>query len=171
MEIYYNSGQFSHTVEAVVREFPDAFTFYEALGAFYEEKGYDTLSHSRIRRYEILLEFLEERGTDSLEFYKELMIFDLYARENMKTRPSWAAKRDPYKEKIQAFYEGEKENPRYLTEYEQFTSRQMEKMTHLEIFTWDVLEGKKEQGFYPVLFDYQKRDPLTNDGLACQVEL
>ena len=53
VEIYYNSGQFSHTVEAVVREFPDAFTFYEALGAFYEEKGYDTLSHSRIRRYEI----------------------------------------------------------------------------------------------------------------------
>ena len=62
------------------------------MGAFYEEKGYDTLSHSRIRRYEILLEFLAERGTDSLEFYKELMIFDLYARENMKTRPSWAAK-------------------------------------------------------------------------------
>ena len=113
VEIYYNSGQFSHTVKAVVREFSDAFTFYEALGAFYEEKDYDTLSHSRIRRYEILLEFLEERGTDSLEFYKALMIFDLYARENMKTRPSWAAKRDPYKEKIQVM-KGKKKIPGIL---------------------------------------------------------
>ena len=129
------------------------------------------MSHSRIRRYEILLEFLEERGTDSLEFYKALMIFDLYARENMKTRPSWAAVREPYKEQIQAFYEREKENPRYLTGYEKFTSRQMEKMTHLEIFAWNVLEGKKEQGDYPVLFDYQKRDPLTNDGRICLVTL
>ena len=47
----------------------------------------------------------------------------------------------------------------------------MEKMTHLEIFAWNVLEGKKEQGDYPVLFDYQKRDPLTNDGRICLVTL
>lgn len=171
VEIYYNSGQFSHTVKAVVKEFPDAFSFYESLGAFYEEKGYDTLSHSRIRRYEILLEFLEIRKFSCLEFYRQLMIFDLYARENMKTRPSWAPERKPYKEHIQSFYEREKEDPRYLLEYKDFTSRQMEKMTHLEIFTWNVPEGKKEQGIYPVLFDYQKRNPLTNDGWSCLVEL
>ena len=170
-ELYYNSGQFSHTVRSVEKEFSDPFSFYEALGIFYEKKGYDTLSHSRIRRYEILLEFLEEREISDLEFYRQLMIFDLYARENMKTRPSWAPERKAYKEKIQAFYEKEKEEPRYLSGYGEFSSRQMEKMTHLEIFTWNVTEGKKERGIYPVLFDYQKRSPLTNDARACQVEL
>lgn len=170
-ELYYNSGQFSHTVRSVEKEFSDPFSFYEALGIFYEKKGYDTLSHSRIRRYEILLEFLEEREISDLEFYRQLMIFDLYARENMKTRPSWAPDRKAYKEKIQAFYEKEKEEPRYLSGYGEFSSRQMEKMTHLEIFTWNVTEGKKERGIYPVLFDYQKRSPLTNDARACQVEL
>ena len=170
-EIYYNSGQFSHTIQAAVQEFPEPFSFYEALGKFYEEKGYDTLSHSRIRRYEILLEFLETAGSSCLEFYRQLMVYDLYARENMKTRPSWAPERKAYKDKIQAFYEREKEGPRYLSGYREYSSRQMEKMTHLEIFSWNVAEGKKEEGIYPVLFDYQKRSPLTWDAAAFLVEL
>ena len=170
-EIYYNSGQFSHTIQAAVQEFPEPFSFYEALGKFYEEKGYDTLSHSRIRRYEILLEFLETAGISCLEFYRQLMVYDLYARENMKTRPSWAPERKAYKDKIQAFYEREKEGPRYLSGYREYSSRQMEKMTHLEIFSWNVAEGKKEEGIYPVLFDYQKRSPLTWDAAAFLVEL
>ena len=33
---------------------------YEALGAFYDKKGYMDISHTRIRRYEILQEFLQE---------------------------------------------------------------------------------------------------------------
>ena len=170
-EIYYNSGQFSHTIQAAVQEFPEPFSFYEALGKFYEEKGYDTLSHSRIRRYEILLEFLETAGSSCLEFYRQLMVYDLYAMENMKTRPSWAPERKAYKDKIQAFYEREKEGPRYLSGYREYSSRQMEKMTHLEIFSWNVAEGKKEEGIYPVLFDYQKRSPLTWDAAAFLVEL
>lgn len=170
-EIYYNSGQFSRTIQAAVQEFPEPFSFYEALGKFYEEKGYDTLSHSRIRRYEILLEFLEMAGSSCLEFYRQLMVYDLYARENMKTRPSWAPERKAYKDKIQAFYEREKEGPRYLSGYREYSSRQMEKMTHLEIFSWNVAEGKKEEGIYPVLFDYQKRSPLTWDAAAFLVEL
>ena len=44
-------------------------------------------------------------------------------------------------------------------------------MTHLEVFTWNVIEGKSEKGIYPVVFDYQKRSPLTNDALAVPVEL
>ena len=165
-EIYYNSGQFAHTIRAAEKEFTEPFSFYEALGDFYERKGYDTLSHSRIRRYEILLEFLEEKKVVSLDFYRQLMVYDLYARENMKTRPSWALERAPWKENIRAFYEREKECPRYLSGYREYSSRQMEKMTHLEVFTWNVMEEKQEKGIYPVVFDYQKRSPLTNDALA-----
>ena len=169
-EIYYNSGQFAHTIRAAEKEFTEPFSFYEALGDFYERKGYDTLSHSRIRRYEILLEFLEEKKVVSLDFYRQLMVYDLYARENMKTRPSWALERAPWKENIRAFYEREKECPRYLSGYREYSSRQMEKMTHLEVFTWNVMEEKQEKGIYPVVFDYQKRSPLTNDALAVPVE-
>ena len=60
-EVYYNSGQFSHTLEVLEKEFPDAFTMYEAFADFYEQKGYFAVSHARISRYEILREFLQEK--------------------------------------------------------------------------------------------------------------
>lgn len=171
VEVYYNSGQFSHTMKAMEDYFPDAFSMYEALADFYEEKGYGGISHSRIRRYEILMEFLEERKVEKLSFFKELMILDLYARENLKTRPIWAADRKPYKEKMQEFYAKEAETPKFLQDYTGYQSRQLEKMTHLEIFSYHVLEGKAEKGCYPVLFDYRKRSPLTNDAAMYPVAL
>lgn len=163
-EVYYNSGQFFYTLEALVKEFPDAFTMYEELADFYKRKGYFAVSHARISRYEILREFLQEKGIQYLEFYDQLMVLDLYARENLKTRPSWAMDLKPYKRQIQDFYAKEEEQPEILKDYQGYQARQMEKMTHLEVFTYNVLEGKPEKGCYPVVFDYKKRNPLTYQG-------
>ena len=163
-EVYYNSGQFFYTLKVLEKEFPDAFTMYEELADFYARKGYFTVSHARISRYEILREFLQEKGIQYLEFYDQLMVLDLYARENRKTRPSWAMDLKPYKRQIQAFYAKEEEQPEILKDYQGYQARQMEKMTHLEVFTYNVLEGKPEKGCYPVVFDYKKRNPLTYQG-------
>lgn len=168
-EVYYNSGQFSHTLEVLEKEFPDAFTMYEAFADFYEQKGYFAVSHARISRYEILREFLQEKEIQNLEFYDELMILDLYARENLKTRPSWATDLKPYKKQIQEFYTKEEEQPEILKDYQGYQARQMEKMTHLEVFTYNVLDGKPEKGIYPVVFDYKKRNSLTYQGKISRV--
>ena len=150
VEVYYNSGQFTRTIEALEKEFSDAFAMYEALADFYEKKGYFGISHTRIRRYEILLEFLEEQGKEDLAYFRERMVFDLYARENLKTRPVWAGEQKLYKEQIQNFYRKEAEEPRLLRQYGGYQPRQLEKMTHLEVFTYDVLSQKREKGQYPV---------------------
>lgn len=170
VEVYYNSGQFTRTIEALEKEFSDAFAMYEALADFYEKKGYFGISHTRIRRYEILLEFLEEQGKEDLAYFRERMVFDLYARENLKTRPVWAGEQKLYKEQIQNFYRKEAEEPRLLRQYGGYQPRQLEKMTHLEVFTYDVLRQKREKGQYPVLFDYKERSPLTHDARVCAVE-
>ncbi len=169
VEVYYNSGQFSHTMKAMEHYFSDAFSIYEALADFYERKGYSGLSHARIRRYEILMEFLKEQEVGNISYFKELMILDLYARENLKTRPMWAADRKPYKEKIQEFYTKEAETPEFLQGYVGYQPKQLEKMTHLEIFSYNVLEGKEEKGSYPVLFDYKKRSLLSNNATMYEV--
>lgn len=171
VEIYYNSGQFSRTIEALEEEFQSAFSMYEELAEFYRSRGYDSLSHSRLRRYEILLEFIEERGIGDIERYQERMLFDLYIRENLKTRPQWRSDPKEYKEDIRAFYKREEECPEILLDYAGYTSRQMEKMTHLEVFTRDVLGDGKETGIFPVLFDYKTRDPLNYDARAVSVKL
>lgn len=171
VEVYYNSGQFIRTVKAMEELFPDAFSMYEALADFYDEKGYQGISHTRIRRYEILLEYLEERQQADTEYFRELMLFDLYARENLKTRPSWACDMAPYKKRLQAFYREEEENPVLLADYKGYQARQTMKMTHLEVFHYDILGGEKKRGEFPVLFDYRRRNPLTYDAAMCAVNL
>lgn len=170
VEVYYNSGQFQKTIRAMEHLFETAFSMYEELADFYEKNGYNEVSHTRIRRYEILQEFLQEKEA-KLEYFKQLMIFDLYARENMKTRPQWANDLSAYKMQILDFYKKEEENPKLLTDYQSYQARQTIKMTHIEVFTYDVINENEEKGAYPVLFDYKKRSPLTNDAKAVFVQL
>ncbi len=170
VEVYYNSGQFQKTIRAMEHLFETVFSMYEELADFYEKNGYNEVSHTRIRRYEILQEFLQEKEAN-LEYFKQLMIFDLYARENMKTRPQWANDLSAYKMQILDFYKKEEENPELLTDYQGYQARQTIKMTHIEVFTYDVINENEEKGAYPVLFDYKKRSPLTNDAKAVSVQL
>lgn len=170
VEVYYNSGQFQKTIRAMEYLFETAFSMYEELADFYEKNGYNEVSHTRIRRYEILQEFLQEKEAN-LEYFKQLMIFDLYARENMKTRPQWANDLSAYKIQILDFYKKEEETPELLTDYQGYQARQTIKMTHIEVFTYDVINENEEKGAYPVLFDYKKRSPLTNDAKAVFVQL
>ena len=89
VEVYYNSGQFSYTLSHLVKAFVSPFELYERLGAYYEEYGLHLVSHSRVSRYEILLEFAKKYDKEREELYRELLIFDLYLRENMKNRPAF----------------------------------------------------------------------------------
>lgn len=144
VEVYYNSGQFQKTIRAMEHLFETAFSMYEELADFYEKNGYNEVSHTRIHRYEILQEFLREKEAN-LEYFKQLMIFDLYARENMKTRPQWANDLSAYKMQILDFYKKEEENPKLLTDYQSYQARQTIKMTHIEVFTYDVIMKTKKK--------------------------
>ena len=137
VEVYYNSGQFQNTLNYMEGFFEDAFSMYEELGKFYEGKGYHSISHSRMRRYEILLEFLGQRQEISREKAVDAMLLDLYLRENLKSRPSFAPSQQLY-EKMVWEYRREKKVP---------------KTAHIEVF----------QNGDVVLFDYEKRNPLTNN--------
>ena len=137
VEVYYNSGQFKHTLVFLEQYFEDPFRMYEALGRFYEKKGYSEISHSRMRRYEILMEFAGEQKEIPLEVLSDVMLLDLYLRENLKSRPSFASDQKPYE--------------RLIWDYRK--AKKIPKTAHIEVFR----DGKK------LLFDYTDRDPLTNN--------
>lgn len=143
VEIYYNSGQFGHTVSFLERFFADVFSLYEALGGFYRERGYEEVSHARIRRYEILLEFAREHPDIREEALTENMLLDLYLREHLKSRPSFAP------------YPGEWEKP--VREYRKREG--IPKSAHIEI----LRDGRA------LLFDYENRDVLTHNARVCEV--
>ena len=137
VEVYYNSGQFKNTLVFLEKYFDDPFRMYEALGRFYEKKGYSEISHSRMRRYEILMEFAGEQKEIPSEALSDVMLLDLYLRENLKSRPSFASDQKPYE--------------RLIWDYRK--AKKIPKTAHIEVFR----DGKK------LLFDYTDRDSLTNN--------
>ena len=137
VEVYYNSGQFKNTLVFLEKYFDDPFQMYEALGRFYEKKGYSEISHSRMRRYEILMEFAGEQKEIPLDALSDVMLLDLYLRENLKCRPSFASDQKPYERQIWDYRKAKK----------------IPKTAHIEVFR----DGKR------LLFDYTDRDPLTNN--------
>lgn len=168
VELYYNSNQFTHTLPILQTAFPDAYTIYRSLADFYQEKGYFIASPARSYRYQVLLDFaMSTELAGRQELVRQALTFDLYLRENVKSRPGFARDLSAYKGPIRDFYEKEAEEFCYLTEYKSYDSRQMSKMTHMEIFdypVWDEDISKQMQKLEKpcmVLFDYLSRDALT----------
>ena len=156
VEVYYNSGQFRNTIKHLRKEFSSPFAMYEALAAYYRENGLFGRQYSRIARYEILHHFIE---VGKQQEYLEWLTLDLYLRDNVKNRPPFLGENKVTKEEASAFYRAEASERRYLKGYEGYDSRQMRKMTHLEI-----IGGKL------ILFDYQRRDALIGDARICVIE-
>ena len=145
VEVYYNSGQFENSLKYVETLFPDSFTMYEALGRFYEQKGYDCISHNRLRRYEILLEFIESLKQGDVQKGADALVLDLYLREKLKSRPSFAKDQKAEEKKIWAYRKQEN----------------IPKTAHIQVF-WD---GRV------LLFDYEKKDPITGNALTEEIIL
>ena len=169
VEVYYNSGQFSYTLQKLEEEYQSPFALYQELGEYYENHELHLMSHSRITRYEILLGFIKERWKEREMLYKELLTLDLYLRENAKNRPEFAGEYTVPKEWLGSFYEKESEEHRYLKGYEAYDKRQLRKMTHVEKFHYDVL-GTCEEKEKLVLFDYQNRSRLTHQASVFEIE-
>ena len=208
VEVYYNSGQFRHTMKQLSKEWGDAFALYDSLAAFYEDEGLNGVSHNRLARYEILYRFIQKyenqkkkmadcmngrvlvnenasqndegdisnqavkvQFEDRLEqadppfnqkiSYQDLLIYDLYLRENVKSRPSFAPDPSEWKNETKQFFMQEAKERRYLKGYEAYDSRQMAKMAHLE---------RMEDGSF-VLFDYKNRDALFGNAAAFLISM
>ena len=169
VELYYNSNQFVHTLQFLVQAFPSPFAMYEALADFYEKKDYFVNSPSRSYRYQVLLHFACEQDGTWEAAYKELLTYDMYLRENLKSRPDFAHDLQEHKEFNRAFYKLEEEERKFLPNYVNYDSRQLARMTHMEAFyypVWEMLDREMtEMSTTPqyVLFDYQERNPLTGN--------
>lgn len=166
LEIYYNSGQFSHTMRRLEREFAHPFAMYLELAGYYERNGLTGKKHTRMARFDILRDFIKTRTDDAV--YDELLLLDLYLRENSKSRPAWAKDQSADKPAMLAFFRREEENRSLLAGHEERSAKQMMNMTHLEQFHYAVF-GDCRRGTHWILFDYQKRSPLTQEAAVYEV--
>ena len=171
VEVYYNSGQFDNSVQYLLHYVEHPFDFYQSLGLFYHEKKYDQVNHTRIRRYEILMEYVKERmelSKEENQAFLTLMVYDVYERENMKKRPEFASDESVWKKTFRALYQDEDEMRRLLPAgYDSYDSKQLSHLTHME-HVWIDIEATAQSG-KPVekeqilLFDYKNRSPLDGN--------
>lgn len=147
VETYYNSGQFTFTIRQLEKEYDSPYELYRRLSSYYESHNLHQMKHSRITRYEILLDYAREYHEEYEDLYRELMVLDYYLRENAKTRPWFAGEYRISKDELNAYYSADKT---------------LRKNTHIERFTYDVT-GDCEKREITLLFDYEHRNPLTHD--------
>ena len=171
VEMYYNSNQFTYTLAMLEQEFETPFSLYESLADYYEEKGYALQNPARGYRYQILLDFCMEKTTEKENMYRELLTFDIYLREKMKTRPGFAKSQDNLKDISREIYQKEEETRELLPAYAEYNSKQLSKMTHLEEFEYSVWELEKCDKLPKkqlAIFDYNEKNPLNSE---CKVIL
>ncbi len=160
LEIYYNSNQFVRTMEFLLKQEPSPFALYARLADYYHEKGYDIAQPSRSRRYDVLLDFYRDvYGTPDngeQKLLEECLIYDLYARENLKSRPAYAGEALRLKDLIPRM-----ESAGLIDREEDHNGYRDEKWSRLDYHgeAFEVLFGE------PVvcLFDYKHRDPVTGN--------
>lgn len=177
VERYYNSMQFEASVKFMVQRADTPFDFFRQIGKFFHDKGYDAMQQSRIGNYEILYEFAKTKlGQEDIKILEQLLIFDLYARENLKKRPEFIDYENgiPDKEFIREFYQNQENVNRFLEIYDGYDWKQLSRMTHIEIFDYDIL-GFMETGVCTArkniyIFDYIYRNPLDNQARISKIK-
>ena len=173
LELFYNSHQFDMSVRYLEWFYDRPFALYDALAACFRKMGWFGVNCKRQQRYDQLLEFAKT-VVPEVDLFKELLVWDLYAREAVKTRPDWARDLTPEKERIAEMFSDGTFIERYLADYTNESYRTIRHYTHLEPLYYDleaaVKEGQIVRKDEDVLFDYRKRSPLTDEARTVKIE-
>lgn len=177
VELYYNSGQYTLTLKYAVPFFESPFCFYEMFSAWYRGKGYHKLNHNRLEKYNILREFLREHiDENEWDTLDEIMLYDMYLRENVKGRPAWAKDTAQYKKEWKALYreQGEKLFPEDV-QAGIYDSKRAANQSHIEVFEINIKKfeqsGQVEKKQVFCLFDYSRRNPLNRAARTVEWEI
>ena len=177
VELYYNSGQYTLTLKYAVPFFESPFRFYEMFSAWYRGKGYHKLNHNRLEKYNILREFLREHiDENEWDTLDEIMLYDMYLRENVKGRPAWAKDTAQYKKEWKALYreQGEKLFPEDV-QAGIYDSKRASNQSHIEVFEINIKKfeqsGQVEKKQVFCLFDYSRRNPLNRAARTVEWEI
>ena len=177
VELYYNSGQYTLTLKYAVPFFESPLRFYEMFSAWYRGKGYHKLNHNRLEKYNILREFLREHiDENEWDTLDEIMLYDMYLRENVKGRPAWAKDTAQYKKEWKALYreQGEKLFPEDV-QAGIYDSKRAANQSHIEVFEINIKKfeqsGQVEKKQVFCLFDYSRRNPLNRAARTVEWEI
>ncbi len=174
VETFYNSRQFEGTIRYLEKKKVSPFALYEMLADWFASFCKDGGKPGRRRLYEEMAQCFERYFPEEEALWSQLLTMDYYARENSGTRPSFARPSSVWKNEEKSFYIEETVNRQYLPGYEGYDSKQLQHMTHLEVFDWNLpefAEGKELRWEKTtVVFDYKNRDFRTSNSKSVKIK-
>ena len=194
VELYYNSRQYVNTIDEWVRLFDSEFDLYEYLAKYYQDNNLNGIKHSLITRYNILMDCIrqwindnynEEEAVEVKKYFEQVLVFDLFLRENLKTRPEFAIVIDNYKSIIRQLYTyiAAPKNSHidiFTTDIKAVITKQ-NNINNIVIKTDDFLKNTgfnnkeqecitKDKNIQFVMYDYDRREPLGNNAFVTCID-
>lgn len=177
VERYYNSGQFMYTILYLESFFKSPFKLYEELSIFWEENFYYKINHSKIGITTILKDFALNIKEINKDFLIDIIKFDYCLGEKVKKFPDWFLHNDNYKNEIADFYKNEENILKYLPQIREYSSKQISRMVHIEVFKYDMTKFFSSKGEIidknstAILFNYFDRDRLRQSSRIFKIKL
>lgn len=183
VEVYYNSGQFTHSLHFFESQYDRPYTLFNDMYHFYKDKGLLECKHTRLARYEILREFAMEKGLlkEKSEILDECLTYDMYLNEPVKKRPLWARTDADMKRQYQFILKNKAGQEAFLhslkglfknpKENQNITIEELMVYPHIEYASKSILKEMgigEEEGY--LLFNYGRRDPLSNHATLYYIE-
>ncbi|MCF6465218.1 B12-binding domain-containing radical SAM protein [Clostridium sp. Cult2] len=143
VEKYYNEGFFQNSLEYLVNnKYKTPFDFFEDFLGYWEEKKYHTISHSRNRLYQILLDFYREKAFDDLIVFKELIKYDYLFNNNNPNIPGFIERDEVnfIQRNKHDILKNQKLLNGYLAQYKDKPTKQIINKIHIEKFKIDIEE-------------------------------
>jgi len=168
VETFLNSGKALAAIKYAVKTAGNPFRFFEALTDWWSKNGYFDISLSKMELYDKLFEFFKYYTPveKELNVLKELLRYEIYLGDNMKTIPK-SLEREASEEEKQFerdFYINEDNVEKYIPQLKGYTPKQLLRMCRIEFF--DINIETKKKGVSAVLFDYYDRNIISNKSKA-----
>ena len=164
VETFYNSGKALTAVRYAVKLTGNPFKFFEDLSKWWNDSEYDEVSHGKMELYAKIFEFFGQYSplVENVGMIKELLRFDIFLGDNMKTIPESLKRSMSEEEKTfeREFYENKENVEKFLPELSAYSPKQLLRMCRIEFF--DIDPFTTEKGKTAVLFDYYGRDIILN---------
>ncbi len=168
VEKYYNEGYFESSLEYIIKNhYKTPFDFFEDFLDYWESKKHHTISHSRNRLYEIIIDFYKYKKYEDLWIFNEIVKYDyIYNHKNPYLPPSINRTGEKFIQKNKHnILRDEKVLDNYLKDYKDMATKEIIKKVHIEKFEIDLIKlFNNEYRFKKdikktsyILFDYKDR--------------
>ena len=164
VETFYNSGKALTAVKYAIEKLGNPFKFFEDLSVWWGTNGFDEVSHGKMDLYAKVFDFF--RQYEPLRIYekqlKELLRYDIYVGDNMKTIPESIDRVMGEEERAfeRDFYMSEENTAKYVPSLSSYSPKQLLRMCRIEFF--EINPFTKEEKKTAVLFNYYNRDTISN---------